>query len=194
MDEPDAVSAAVPVLDTLIELGVPVAVGGSVASSLYGQSRSTLDADLMADLRLGQVARFVTAMEPDYYLSVEAIREALAERTSFNLIHLGSMLKVDVFLPKQDPHDQEVLRRCRSLMLDEAGSIGPYPVASPEDVILKKLDWYLAGHGVSDQQWRDVLSVVRLNREMLDRGYLRGWAERLGTLDLLDQVWSEAET
>lgn len=65
-------------------------------------------------------------------------------------------------------------------------------VQTPEDVILSKLAWYRRGGEVSENQWRDVIGILKVQAERLDIGYLEKWASELAVLDLLEQVRQEA--
>jgi hypothetical protein len=78
-------------------LGVRWLVGGSVASSILGVPRATLDIDLVADLRGAHVTALYDALINDYYLDQDTMRWAVSTRRSFNAIHQASMIKVDVF-------------------------------------------------------------------------------------------------
>ena len=126
------------VIEALEELGVPYHIGGSVASSIYGILRATLDADLIADLHPQHVRPLVIRLQTDYYIDEDMIRDAIKRRSSFNLIHLETMLKVDVYIPKSRPFDQEELRRVQQEVLLEGTR--PFNVASPEGTILNKLE------------------------------------------------------
>ena len=95
----DLVEAITPVVTVLEQLGVDYLIGGSVASSILGIPRATNDVDLVADLRWEHMAPFIAALETDYYLSEVAFREALELKTSFNLIHQPTMLKVGLTRP-----------------------------------------------------------------------------------------------
>ena len=189
----DAISAAVPVLDALRNLGVRCYVGGSLASSVHGLGRTTLDADLIADLAQQHVAALVAALGDAYYIDAQSITRAIANRSSFNVIRLSTMIKVDVFVQKSDAFNRSVAARVREHMLDDQRGVGPYLVASPEDIILHKLEWYRMGDGVSDRQWTDLVNVMKVQGEALDRGYLNRWAAELDVAELLDRAWDEAE-
>ena len=117
------------------------------------------------------------------------MREAIAQRHSFNLIHLDSMFKVDIFLPA-GPFGQQQLRRRTAERLDSESDSRLW-VLSPEDVILAKLEWFRQGGEVSERQWRDVVGVVKA-QPALDEAYLREWAGVLGVADLLRRALGEA--
>ena len=105
----DAESLDVTLLVThlLDSLGVPYVIGGSVASTAHGLIRTTMDVDMVADLQTQHVSRFVTALSNDFYVDAMSVHQALERRSSFNLIHLKTMVKVDVFLPRNRPFDRQ---------------------------------------------------------------------------------------
>jgi len=181
----------VKVLGAFAECGVACAIGGSVASSLYGVPRYTQDADLTAEPFAGREEQFVQRFGGDYYVSLPAIRQANATRGSFNIIHGSSGFKVDVFIQKTRPFDRGLLAR-RLLKPDIDPSGNPLPVLSPEDVILHKLEWFRVGGETSDRQWDDILGVLRVQGDRLDSSYLDHWAVDLGVADLLAKARSEA--
>ncbi len=182
LSEPLAVTFTV--IDVLDALGIPYLLGGSFASSAQGAARATLDADLVADLRPEHVAPFVAALRDAFYLDPDTVRSAVLNRGSFNLIHLQTMFKVDVFVPKGRPFDQAQFERRRATQLSVDPPRTAY-LSSPEDTVLAKLVWYRLGDEVSDRQWRDILSVLRVQAGRLDLPYLRRWAEALAVSDLL---------
>jgi hypothetical protein len=122
------------------------------------------------------------------------IRGALRTRGSFNLIHLRTAYKVDVYVPKDRLFDRAELERSRTQAIPLAdGSIWQAPVASAEDTVLAKLDWFRQGGEVSDRQWRDVIYILRLRKAELDASYLRRAADAIGVADLLERADREAE-
>ncbi|MCL4393533.1 MAG: hypothetical protein M1482_01755 [Chloroflexi bacterium] len=189
MTEP--LTAALLVVDALEAMGVRYLIGGSLASAAYGIARSTADADLVADLRLDQAEQFARALEPQFYLDLEAIREAIRLRTSFNVIHLSTMFKVDIFIQKPRAFDRAQMDR-RVNRLVAAGPERYAYMASAEDTVLAKLEWYRLGGETSERQWQDVLAILKIQKGKLDLGYLRGAAPELHVVDLLDKVLAEA--
>jgi hypothetical protein len=140
MNAPELMAAILPIVEALEDLGVTYHIGGSVASSIYGIPRLTIDADLVADLRLEHVRLLVNRLEKDYYIDADAVRDSIRRRSSFNAIHLDTMLKVDIFIPKTRPFDQEELRRVRQKVLEEGRR--SFYTASPEGTILNKKEYH----------------------------------------------------
>lgn len=172
-------------------LGVPWLVGGSLASSLHGIPRATQDADIVADLHGVHVRPFVDAVEGEFYVSDDAVRDAVRRRATFNVIHLATMTKVDVFLLRREPLAVAEMERRRFYSLDETRRL---PVASPEDIILQKLDWYRKGDRISERQWRDVLGVLKIRGPALDRNYLIEQAVTSGLEELLEEALVAAKS
>jgi len=153
---PEIVKALEPVVKTFEKLGVPYAIGGSMASSALGVARSTLDADIVADLCMTHVEPLFDLLHKCYYLDPISMREAIENESSFNLIHLATMLKVDVFVLKKRHYDrQSFLRRLLKPISEDRGA-KPFYLVAPEDVILNKLMWYRAGSETTERQWNDV--------------------------------------
>jgi hypothetical protein len=187
---PDLWAALLPVVDALDALGVPYHVGGSVASSFTGVARATQDADIVADLRPEHAAALTAALQGTYYADGERIGHGIRARRSFNVIHLGTAYKVDVFVSKDSPFARENMARRVALEIPGLGR--SLYISSPEDIVLHKLLWYRQGGGVSDRQWYDLQGVLRLQRRTLDLAYLRTWSDRLGIASLLRQALEEA--
>jgi hypothetical protein len=179
------------VVAALERLEVPYFIGGSMASAMYGLVRATIDVDMIADLGSNQVDSFVAILGDDFYADAEMIRSAIKHQGSFNLIHLETMFKVDIFIIKNRAYDQQQLLRRVNLQLTKDPLSNAY-VASPEDIILSKLEWYRLGGGVSDRQWKDVLNVIRVQSGSLDLPYLHQWADELGIFELLQRAINEA--
>jgi hypothetical protein len=188
----EPLTAALEVIRVLESLGVPYLIGGSLASAFYGVPRATMDVDILADLRLEHAEPLARMLQDTFYVDVAMIREAILRRRSFNVIHLATMFKVDIFVPKDRPYEMVELARRQAESIDATLEHQIY-LASPEDTILTKLEWYRLGGHVSERQWHDVLGVLRTQGENLDYDYLKLWAERLGVADLLDRALREAE-
>jgi hypothetical protein len=181
-----------PVIQAFDALGIRYQIGGSVASSAYGIARATLDVDLVANLNESQIHPFVDRLHDRYYVDEDRVCDAVERKSSFNIIHLESMLKVDVFILKSHPYDQTAFSRARLEKLEEGESSRQHYLASPEDVILNKLEWYRQGGCISERQLNDVLGVLKVQQSSLDMEYLRRWAVALNLMDILSRTLSDA--
>lgn len=174
------------IVDTLEKLGVTYMLGGSVASSLYGEPRSTRDVDIALFLPLEQANRLVQAFQDlGYFVDLEAVIDAVIHNLPLNVIDAKSGYKVDFFLIEVDrptPLEQSALARRRRVVYDEnqGAQVSLY---SPEDVIVYKLKYFLAGR--SDKHLRDIAAMLVVQGEALDYAYIEHWA---GEIDALD-VW-----
>lgn len=189
---PESVSVVMQVVECFEHLQIPYLIGGSLASALYGVARSTLDADMVADIRQEQVGALIEALKDEFYVDEEMIREAIQHRGSFNLIHLRSMFKVDIFIRKERPFDQIQFQR----RVEQVFTTDPEQKAfmtTAEDIILAKLEWYRLGNEISDRQWRDILGVLKVQAGRLDMNYLKMWALELKVADLLQRALKESD-
>lgn len=181
-------------LAALDRLGVRYVVGGSLASSIRGSGRATMDIDLVAELSPGQAEVFASALKDEFYADVDMIREALNRGVAFNVIHFKSSYKFDLF-PVVSEFERSQLARGAVV---EAAPFDTAPlrfrVASAEDTILAKLAWFKKGGCVSARQWNDVLGVVRIQGDRLDHAYLDEWAARLAVRELLDDALRQGST
>jgi len=167
-------------------------VGGSLASSLHGIPRATHDVDMVAEISSEHIPELVKSLESEFYIDAEMIREALQRQSSFNVIHLATMFKVDIFMLKPDVASQEEMTRREEYQISEAPDQTLF-VASAEDVIVHKLYWYQLSGGKSERQWNDVLGVLQVQQGQLDRVYLERAAQQRGVRDLLEQAVKDAE-
>ena len=172
-------------------LGIPYMIVGSFASSAYGLVRSTQDADLIIDPRPEQAIPLVEAFTGEFYVDAGLVEEAIRRRLSFNVIHLQTFFKIDLFvLPDAAFARQEFARRRRwPVSALEGGEVW---IATPEDILLSKLRWYRDGGEVSELQWRDVIAILKSQGRRLDLPYLQAWAAEVGISDLLQQAMQEA--
>jgi hypothetical protein len=155
--------------------GIPYMLTGSIASSIYGEPRSTNDVDILIDPPADALERLVERLQAaELHVDPDAARAALLERGQFSALVLDS--KVDFIIRKDDPHAKVAFERRRHIR----GKTIDADVVSPEDLILAKLLW--ARETGSERQLRDVAGIIALAEE-LDRGYIENWAERLGILD-----------
>jgi len=126
-----------------------------------------------------------------YYVPEKRVRDAVARKASFNVIHLDTMLKVDVFVSRDRPFDRRAFERAQPASIEAAGG-ATLPVSSAEDIVLAKLEWYRRGGEVSERQWADVMGVLQASAGGLDLPYLRRGSAELGVGDLLERALTEA--
>jgi hypothetical protein len=191
MTESDLVAALRPVADALDGLGVRYYLTGSVASSAHGIARASLDADIVAGLEPDHIDSLLNRLASAYYIPVDRLRSAVAARSSCNLIHLATMFKIDVFVSKGRPFDREAAERARPQAIDETPDAARFLVASPEDTVLAKLEWFRLGGETSERQWWDVVGILKVTEDA-DRSYLQRWAASLGVADLLERALADA--
>jgi len=175
------------VIEALDKVGIRYLIGGSLASSLYGMARSTQDSDLLADVQLGHATSLESALKEQFYITEEEILNAIRFRSSFNVIHFETSFKVDLFIPKYRAFD-ELQFSNRYLAVVASNPDRMAYVASAEDTILAKLEWYRSGGEISERQWLDVLGVIKVQGPKLNRDYLKEKAVDLGVTDLLERA------
>jgi hypothetical protein len=195
--DPDSSSIPEPIRITLLvtsaleALEIPYFIGGSLASAVHGTIRSTMDADLVVDLRIDHLQELTARLEGAFFIDPPAMVNALQRNSSFNLIHKDTMFRIDIFPLGGHPFEQnQMVRRVQQ-------SLGEHPYerayfTTAEDIILAKLNWFRMGGEISEQQWRDVLGVIRVQGDILDQDYIQLWGERLGLLDLFERALSDA--
>ncbi len=190
MNRPDeTLSVVIRVADALKRAGVEYMVGGSMASSAHGEPRSTRDVDFAVRMTEADVPRFVEALGPDFAVDEVALCNAIRMGRSVNIFFLPSFMKIDLFIRGRDEYDRSEFSRKAEI---EFASGVCLSTSSPEDILLWKLRWYRMGGEVSDQQWRDVLGLLRVSRPIMEMDYVRAWAVRHGVDDLLDRALIQA--
>jgi hypothetical protein len=174
----------------LEHLNIPYLLVGSFASSMHGMYRSTADIDILADIKADHVHPLFEVLKESFYVDEHAMRNAVAQRRSFNAIHFDSVFKVDVFIPKDDEFARAQLdrRQLRKISTDTEEAVF---VATAEDTILAKLRWYQAGDETSITQWNDVVGILGTSRDTLNFDYLNDWSEKLGLTKLLQKALDE---
>ncbi len=183
------------VIGVLEQMKIRYAIGGSFASSAHGFPRATRDIDLIVEVSPVYAKhfakQFTAALQPDFYADDYAIAQAVRARKSFNVIHEESFVKIDLFVSKPGGFHLQQLERRQLEIIGVSPEQTAYLVTA-EDIMLAKLDWYRKGGGVSEQQWRDISGVIRVQAERLDYDYLREWAAKLEVSDLLEQALEES--
>ena len=192
MNSPQEIVVVADFVDILEQLGIAYTIGGSLASSMYGAVRFTQDADLTVEPFDDKAQKLLKLLEPKYYISRDAMYNALKQQSSFNIIHFETAFKIDVFVRKDTAFEKQLLSRRKLLKLSDALEKSFY-VVSPEDIILLKLQWYRNCSFASERQWSDVISVLKVQAEKLDFRYLKKWSGILGINELLEKAVFEAK-
>jgi hypothetical protein len=172
------------IVGTFEKLQIPYLITGSVASMAYGEPRLTNDIDIVAEIHETQVAGLMGAFPHDeFYISEEMIRQSIQQHGQFNIIHPASGLKVDIMIKEDTPFDHSRFERMRRMFPAESYQAN---FASPEDVIIKKMQSYQAGG--SEKHLRDITGILKISGEEIDRSYISEWARRLKLTEIWDSV------
>jgi hypothetical protein len=169
------------ILEAFDAVDIKYILVGSVASAVYGEPRLTLDIDVVAELTVSQLPKFLSSFPPpEFYVSAEAAAGAVRDEKQFNIIHPSSGLKVDIIIKKADDFDGSRFARKRNLPVFPDLSAD---FASPEDVIIKKMEYYREGG--SEKHLRDITGILRISGDGLDFSYIEGWSACKG----LEEIW-----
>lgn len=158
--------------------GIEYMLVGSLASTRYGSPRSTQDIDIVISADPAQLRSFIQHLDnKNYYVDLDPALEAHRNESLFNIIDLNTGWKIDLIFRKSTAFGQEEFRRRRKVELLGLQVF----VASPEDVIIAKLDW--AKQGASLRQIEDAAAVLTVQDKALDMAYLEKWVSQLHLSD-----------
>ncbi len=186
IQEHDLQVAMIPVIEALERLDLRYYLAGSIACSIYGLPRGAQDIDIVVDIQAEQVSLLVKRLRGAYIVNEQSCYDTIAQRNTFSLLHLSSLVKVDVILPHDSSFDSLVSQRAQQLSLIEGYQ--PIWITSPEDVVLMLLEWYRDCETTADDQWNDILGVLKVQAPTLDLKYLRQVAHTLNISGLLEQA------
>ena len=151
-----------------------------------------MDVDLVCELQDSDVANFIELVGDDFYISEVAVRDAIRQQSCFNLIHYPTFFKVDVFVSKGRPFDQETLARASVQTLGKETTVS-VPIASAEDIIVIKIEWLRRTEETSARQWADVSRLVALLGSRIDLVRLRQAGQSVGVDDLVERLIQKLE-
>lgn len=179
------------VTSILDSLNIPYFISGSLASSLQGIPRATQDIDFIVYINNTTIPKLIDAFKEEFYIDENMVREAIEHKSSFNMIHLQTIYKVDIFVPDNKDFQEEMSRRVHYFIPDKINK--EIFIASAEDIIIQKLRWFRLGGEVSEKQWNDVLGVVRVQFDKLDLNYLKTQSEKYDLTILLEKVLDDSK-
>jgi hypothetical protein len=190
---PGALDVAVLAASLLERLAIRYVVVGSVASSIHGEPRATLDIDITLLLEEREVPILAGALGRDFHIDERSLRESTRSGFPCNAVHRASSVKLDLYVVRNEGLHAAEFERAREVRLTGAPG-SEVRISTPEGIVLQKLAWYRKGGEVSDRQWRDVLGVLKTQDRRLDLEYLTRWAPSLGVVDLLQRARGQART
>jgi hypothetical protein len=192
MNYPNDVEVLKDFVEVLEQFGVRYAIGGSIASSYYGKVRFTIDADITVEPFADLAEKIYENLKTRFYISKPAMYQALSSRSSFNIIHLQTSYKIDIFVCEDIAFQRQMLQHPKKVKLSETTD-KTFSFVSPEDIILLKLQWYQSTDKTSKKQWDDILGVLTVQKNKLDYDYLKKWASVLQLSELLEKAISETK-
>ena len=186
----DTIRVALIVAEALDACGVRYLVGGSLASAVSGEPRSTVGVDLVVELTEKDVGPLISLLGNRFHADADVIRRAIRDRSSANMIHNATSTKVALFICGGSPVDEEQMERRQRVKVSSDPEAWLY-VYTPEDILLQKLRWYRMGNEVSERQWNDIRGIILVQGDRLDRAYLLDKATVLRVSDLLHRAMGQ---
>ena len=176
-------------VNALEKLGIRYFVTGSIASIFYGEPRFTNDIDIVADINKNHIPELLKLFpQEEFYISEEAILDAIKHKHQFNIIHPSSGLKIDVITYKKDAFDNSRFKRIKRISPIEDTQVN---ISSPEDVIIMKMRYYKEGE--SEKHLRDISSMLKISGDMIDKNYIENWVDKLSLKDIWNAILERLE-
>ncbi|MBI5833106.1 MAG: hypothetical protein HZB16_12480 [Armatimonadetes bacterium] len=113
-------------------------------------------------------------------------KDSLAAGTQFKVIHIPSGLKIDLVFKRARAFSAAEFGRRRTRPLRSGAEVS---VASPEDLVLAKLEFFRDGG--SDKHLRDIAGILRVSGDLVDRDYIERWADQLGVADIWHDLFAQ---
>ena len=172
------------VVQHLDALDIPYFVTGSMGSIVYGEPRFTTDIDIVIQADPMRASQLAESFDPlEYYASSQAAAEAAARAGQFNVIHPASGLKVDFMIATRSAYNDSRFARMRDLAVLPGRLVH---FAAPEDIIIKKLEYYKEGR--SSKHLRDIRGILGVLAETIDRDYIAQWVAKLQLASQWEEV------
>lgn len=166
------------VIEKLNEGVIPYMISGSVAMNYFAQPRMTRDIDIVIEISENDVERIHKLFERDFYINLDAVRNAVLKKEMFNIIHLTEVIKIDFIISKNQNFDKTTFQRRKRIKIDNMEMF----LISIEDLILSKLLWAKNSH--SEIQLKDVRNLLQ---QKPDIKYIEQWIRRME----IEQLWQE---
>ncbi|MEO6590393.1 MAG: hypothetical protein ABIP06_13930 [Pyrinomonadaceae bacterium] len=164
------------VTDRFEKLEIPYMLSGSMAMVCYAMMRMTNDIDIVIEAKMDDAEKIIKEFESDYYIPQGRVRDAISRKLMFNMLHSTKIVKVDCVLRKDDEFQKLAFSNRKKITFTD---FDVWTIIR-DDLILSKLNW--AKTSKSEMQMRDIASIIRNG---YDEEYVKVWAEKLGTKDLL---------
>lgn len=172
------------IIDRLDQASIPYMLTGSMAVNVYGHVRATNDFDIVVQIKSDSIKTLFHLFEKDFYVSEEAIQEAVTCKTQFNMIDNETIFKADFIIAKEDAFSKQAFARRKSIRIGEK----EIRVISPEDLILAKLEW--SRESLSEMQEKDIKNIIRVLDKTLDKKYLEKWARTMRFEERLKKIYA----
>ncbi len=173
------------VIGRLNQAKIPYMLTGSMAVNVYGHIRATNDCDIVIQITPTDAKKLLSLFKKDFYVSEEAIQEAIRHQKMFNVIDNETIFKVDFIVAKQDSFSNQTFQRRKKIQVGDQ----TIDVISPEDLILAKLEW--SKESLSEIQEKDIKNIIQVFGSALDKQYLDQWAKSKGFEERLKDIYAK---
>lgn len=174
------------VIQRINKLRIPYMITGGIACIFYGKPRLTHDFDLVVEIEEKNITNITSVFKDEFYVSPEAIQNAIKYRSMFNIIHFDSGIKIDFWMLKEGEFERTAFKRRQKHVYSKKDVF----FSSAEDIILNKLLWFKESE--IQKHFEDAMSVYEIQKK-LDLNYLKEWAGRLSIGALLEEILSVSE-
>ncbi len=172
------------IVKCLSQAQLPYHITGDLASSYYGEPRYTQDIDIVLTIQSSEdIKSLFELLSPEFIFDEVAARNAISEKSMFQLLDDATMIRVDIHVGESVPQE---LKRSKDVELLPGLRAN---LVSCEDAILSKLLWIKKGSGKSEQ---DVIMMIKSASE-LDVNFVKSMSESLGVSEILENLISSKE-
>ncbi|MEM9275021.1 MAG: hypothetical protein AAGA80_18955 [Cyanobacteria bacterium P01_F01_bin.143] len=183
----DSISLASVLHQILTKLDVSYYVTGGVAAIAYGEPRTTQDLDIVIYIDFSNLSRLVSELENNGFYVAGLDDVVIGKISILQVTQIETISRADIIITTDEPYEQLKISRRQVYSLPDGTDI---IIASAEDIIPSKLAW--SRQSKSDKQWRDILGILKTQRERLDFDYLNQWSQQLEVYDELEKAKKES--